>query len=111
MTLTEDDLPLQNYDRQRAGAIAAKLTAFSQHELRVIRAYEAEHEHRAVVLERIAELAVGEPWEGYDGQSADALLSALKDADATTARTVLRYEREHRARAGVIRAASARLTP
>jgi hypothetical protein len=110
MPYTEDDLPLQNYDSQRAGAIAAKLTAFSQHELRVIREYEAEHEHRAVVLDRIAELAVGEPWAGYDEQSAVAIRSALAGADARTARKVLRYEREHRARAGVIGDASARLT-
>ena len=70
MPYTEDDLPLQNYDRQRATAIAAKLTAFSQHELRVIRAYEAEHEQRAVELDRIAELSASEPWAGYDDEGA-----------------------------------------
>jgi methylmalonyl-CoA mutase cobalamin-binding subunit len=105
MPYSADDLPLQNYDRQRAGAIAAKLTAFSQRELRVIREYEAEHERRAVVLDRIAELAGGEPWDGYDDQSADAIVSALVDADVRTCRLVVLYEREHKARAQIIRAA------
>jgi hypothetical protein len=106
MPFTEDDLPLQNYDRQRAGAIAAKLAAFTQHELRVIREYEVEHERRGVVLDRIAELAVGEPWPGYDEQMAETVVGLLARADATVARRVLRYEREHRARASVIKAAT-----
>ena|ERR1700754_1136771 len=105
MPYSQDDLPLRNYDRQRATAIAAKLSAFSQQELRVIREYEAGHEQRAVVLERIAELAVAEPWEAYDEQSADAIVSALVDADPRMCRQVARYEREHKARADVIRAA------
>ena len=41
-----EDLPLRNYDRQSGDAIAAKLRAFSQRELRVIGEYEAEHERR-----------------------------------------------------------------
>jgi hypothetical protein len=107
MPYTQDDLPLRNYDRQHGSAIAAKLTAFSRHELAVIRDYEAEHQHREVVLNRIAELtAVAEPWAGYDDQSAEAILLALADADPGVARQVVRYEREHRARASVIRAAS-----
>jgi hypothetical protein len=105
MPYTEEDLPLQNYDRQRAAAIAAKLTGFSQHELRVIRDYEAERENRAVVLERIAELSGEEPWPGYDEQSAEDIATALANAEAVTVRRVLRYEREHKSRAGVIRAA------
>ena len=107
MPYTEDELPLQNYDSQRAAAIAAKLAAFSQHELSVIREYEVEHAHRAVVLDRIAELAVGEPWPGYDEQSAEAIVMALAAADPGVARRVVRYEREHRARASVIKAATA----
>src|SRR5262245_55250194 len=101
-----EDLPLRNYDRQSASAIAAKLAAFSQHELSVIRDYEVEHEHRAVVLDRIAELAVAEPWPGYDDQSADAIIVALAGAEPSVARRVLGYEREHRARASVISAAT-----
>ena len=41
MPFREDTLPLQNYDRQNAGAIAAKLSALTQDELRVIHDYES----------------------------------------------------------------------
>jgi|SRR3954451_4486921 len=109
MSYTEDDLPLQNYDRQRATAIAAKLTAFSQRELRVIRDYEVEHEQRTVVLDRIAELSASEPWPGYDEQGAGDIASALSDLDVRTCRLVVLYEREHKARAEVIRAAQRRV--
>jgi hypothetical protein len=75
----------------------------------VIRDYEVEHERRAVVLDRIAELTAGEPWNGYDDQSADEIASALADADSRTCRLVVLYEREHKARAEIIRAAQRRV--
>jgi hypothetical protein len=102
-----DDLPLRNYDRQSAGAIAAKLRAFSQRELRVIGEYEASHERRDAVLARVAELSMEEPWPGYDEQDGDAIVAALTNANATRA---IVYEREHKARAAVIAAASRALT-
>jgi hypothetical protein len=105
MSLAPDDLPIRNYDRQNAGAIAAKLQGFSQNELRAIAEYEAEHECRPTVLERIAELTADEPWPGYDEQDADAIASALAGPHRATARKALDYEREHKARALVIRAA------
>jgi hypothetical protein len=110
MPYREDTLPLQNYDRQNAGAIAAKLSGLGQHELRVIRDYEVRRENRAVVLERIAELSGDEPWPGYDEQSVEAILAALSGANDVTARRVLRYERAHKSRAGIIRAAERELS-
>ena len=100
---TAEDLPLRNYDRQSAEAIAAKLRAFSQRELRVIGEYEAAHERRDAVLARVAELSMDEPWPGYDEQDGDAIIAALTNANATRA---IVYEREHKARAAVIAAAS-----
>jgi hypothetical protein len=110
MPLTEETLPLQNYDRQNAGAIAAKLTALSQRELRVIREYESERENRREVLDRIAELSAAEPWAGYDEQDGAAIALAVAAADARTARRVLDYERTHRSRAQVVRAGTRALT-
>jgi hypothetical protein len=107
MPLTEDTLPLQNYDRQNAGAIAAKLTALSQRELRVVRDYEIERENRREVLDRIAELSMAEPWAGYDEQDGATIALAVAASDASTVRRVLAYERAHRSRAQVIRAANA----
>ena len=106
MPYREDTLPLQNYDRQNAGAIAAKLSALTQRELREIREYELARENRKVVLDRIAELTSDEPWEGYDEQDGAAIAVAVSAADPETVRFVLDYEREHRSRAQVMRAAT-----
>ena len=106
MPFREDTLPLQNYDRQNAGAIAAKLSALTQRELREIREYELARENRNVVLDRIAELTSDEPWEGYDEQDGATIAVAVAVADPETVRFVLDYEREHRSRAQVMRAAA-----
>jgi hypothetical protein len=57
-------------------------------------------------MKHVAEATVQEPWPGYDEQSADEITSALRRADAATARLVIAYERAHRSRAVVIDAAS-----
>jgi hypothetical protein len=103
---TEDDLPITDYDKQTADAIAAKLNGMSQRELRFIGAYEAKHSNRATVIDRIAKLTGEEPWSGYDEQTADEVTSALRGADAELARKVIAYERDHKSRATVIDAAS-----
>ncbi len=99
---TEDDLPITDYDKQTADAIASKLNGFSQRELRMIGAYEAKRENRATILDRIAKLTGDEPWSGYDEQTVDAITSALAGADAETARKVLAYERDHKSRSTVV---------
>ena len=108
MPFREDTLPLQNYDRQNAGAIAAKLSALTQDELRVIRDYEAQRGNRAIVLERIAELYGGEPWTGYDAQGVATSSPRGRHRSTGTPRCcVMNYERAHKARARIIRAAAA----
>jgi hypothetical protein len=103
----DDDLPLRNYDRQSGEAIAAKLRALSQRELRLIAAYEAEHERRPAVLARVAELRTDEPWPGYDEADSEAIAAHLDFANASR---VLVYEREHKARTAVIEAAARALS-
>jgi hypothetical protein len=78
----------------------------SQRELRFIGAYEAKRENRATIMDRIGKLTGQEPWSGYDEQTADEVTSALRGVDAETARKVIAYERDHKARATVIDAAS-----
>ena len=106
---TEQDLPITDYDRQTAADIATKLKGFSQRELRMIDAYERKHQNRATITDQIAKLTGDEPWSGYDEQSVDAITTALRDADADTARTVRAYERARKDRAGVIQAADQRV--
>ena len=70
MPYREDTLPLQNYDRQNAGAIAAKLSALTQRRaapdprVRACRGATAQ-----VVLDRIAELTADEPGRATTGRT------------------------------------------
>jgi ferritin-like metal-binding protein YciE len=52
----------------------------------------------------------GEPWAGYDGQTVAEVRSALARGDAEQATRVRAYERAHKNRIGVIRAAEAAST-
>ena len=105
---TEQDLPITNYDKQSADDIASKLNGFSQRELRMIDAYERKNSNRATITDKIAKLTGDEPWSGYDEQSADAIATALNDADAETAKKVVSYERGHKGRTSVIATADKR---
>jgi hypothetical protein len=57
------------------------------------------------VLERVEALRGDEPWAGYDDQSVADVTGRLSDADDATRKKVLEYERRHKDRAGVVRAA------
>jgi len=102
---SERDLPITDYDKQTAQDISAKLNGFSQRELRMIGAYEAKHENRATITDKIKKLTGDEPWSGYDEQTVDAITTVLAKADDDTARKVRSYERDHKNRAGIIGAA------
>jgi hypothetical protein len=106
---TEADLPIADYDKQSAEDVAGRLKGFSQRELRTIDAYERKRRNRATITDRVAKLLGEQPWAGYDEQSVDAITSRLGEVEAETARAVKRYERDHKDRAGVIRAAEQRI--
>ena len=101
---TEQDLPISDYDQQTAADIAAKLTGFSQRELRMIDAYERKHENRSTITDKITQLSGEEPWSGYDEQSVDAIKKGLGQIDVQQANTVRDYERDRKARAGILQA-------
>jgi uncharacterized protein (UPF0335 family) len=106
----EKDLPIKDYDAQTAADITAKLKGFSQRELRMIDAYERKHENRATITDKIAKLTGDEPWSGYDEQSVETITTALREADKDTAQSVRTYERERKARTGVLEAADQRVS-
>jgi hypothetical protein len=106
---TEDDLPIQDYDKLEAAEIASKLKGFSQRELRTIDAYERKRQNRATITDKIESLSGDEPWSGYDESSVDGVTKALREADAEAAREARTYERGHKDRSGVIEAADKRL--
>jgi hypothetical protein len=49
-------------------------------------------------------ITVEEPWDGYASQSASAIVTRLRGADAATKAVVALYERGHKNRATVLRA-------
>ena len=106
---TEDDLPIGEYDRQTPEEIVSRLRGFAQRELRLIDAYEREHENRTAITECIAALSGEEPWPGYDEQGVDGIAHALREISPDTARRVCDYERAHKERSGVLDAAAHRL--
>jgi hypothetical protein len=101
---TEHDLPIADYDNVTARNIIAKLKMVSQHDLRMLGAYEAKHANRVTITNRIATLTGTEPWSGYDEQNSAEITAALAAHDAHTASDVRSYERRHKNRADVIAA-------
>jgi hypothetical protein len=106
----ERRLPIADYDEQSAESIVAKLPTVSQHELRMIAAYEAKHEKRTAIANRIAALTSVEPWPGYDEQTVADIVATLTDHDAKSTHEVDSYERSHKDRAGVHKAVERRVT-
>jgi hypothetical protein len=107
---SEQDMPIKDYDKQTAADITAKLKGLSQRELRMIDAYERKHQNRTTIIDKVGKLTGDEPWSGYDEQSADAITTALRQTDQDTAQSVRAYERERKARVGVLQAADQRIS-
>jgi ferritin-like metal-binding protein YciE len=106
---TEDDLAIPRYDELTAEEIAGKLAALSQIELAKVDAYERKNENRTTVLSRIASLRGDEPWPGYDELTAEEVQAVLSEGDDDRAQQVRAYERSHKNRAGVMKAAEREL--
>jgi len=106
---TEEDLPIKDYDKQSAEAIAGRLAGFSQRELRMIDAYERKRENRTTITDKISKLTGDEPWSGFDELGADAVAKVVSDGNVEDAKRVRSYERGHKDRSGVIEAADRRI--
>jgi ferritin-like metal-binding protein YciE len=104
------DVPIARYDKLTADEIIGRLPELSQSELTKIDAYERANENRTTVLSRISTLRGDEPWTGYDELTAAAVVAALADADEDRAGQVRAYERSHKSRASVLKAAERELT-
>ena len=67
--------------------------------------YERRNQSRTTVLNRISSLRGNEPWPGYDELTAADVQAVLSEGDDTRAADVRSYERAHKNRAGVLKAA------
>ena len=105
----EGDLAIARYDTLTAEEITGKLAELSQIDLAKVDAYERKNQNRATVLSRISTLRGNEPWAGYDELTAADVQAALSDGDDERAAQVRSYERGHKNRAGVLKAAEREL--
>ena len=102
---SEEDLPINGYDKLTADEIVAKLSELSQIDLAKVDSYERKHQNRTTILGKITSLRGDEPWPGYDELSVAEIESVLGEGDDERATQVRSYERAHKNRAGVLKAA------
>jgi ferritin-like metal-binding protein YciE len=102
---SEEDLAIARYDALTADEITSKLKDLSQIDLAKIDSYERKHENRTTVLSRITSLRGDEPWTGYDELTAAEVQAVLSEGDEERAKRIAAYERAHKNRAGVLKAA------
>jgi len=106
---SEGDLAIPRYDTLTADEIAGKLAELSQVDLAKVDVYERRHQNRATVLDRVSTLRGDEPWAGYDELTAAEVQAVLGEGDDERAKQVRAYERGHKNRAGVLKAAEREL--
>jgi ferritin-like metal-binding protein YciE len=106
---SEGDLAIARYGELTAEEIAGKLPELSQVDLAKIDAYERRNENRTTILSRISTLRGDEPWPGYDELTAAEVQAVLAEGDDDRAKEVRSYERNHKNRAGVLKAAEREL--
>ena len=99
------DLAIARYDSLTADEITSRLPGLSQIDLAKVDAYERREQNRTTVLSRIDTLRGDEPWAGYDELNAAEVRPRSRRATRTAPRRCARYERAHKNRAGVLKAA------
>ncbi|HEY1537791.1 MAG TPA: DUF892 family protein [Solirubrobacteraceae bacterium] len=107
---SEGDLAIARYDKLTAEEISGRLPDLSQIELAKIEAYERRNQKRTTILSRVSTLRGDEPWAGYDELTADEVQAVLGEGDDDRAQQVRAYERSHKNRAGVLKAAERELS-
>jgi ferritin-like metal-binding protein YciE len=105
----EQDLAIAEYDRITADEITTKLPNLSQIDLAKIDSYERKNQNRSTVLSRITSLRGDEPWPGYDELTASEVQAVLSEGNEERVEQVRAYERSHKNRAGVLKAAERQL--
>jgi ferritin-like metal-binding protein YciE len=105
----EEDLAIAEYDRLTADEVTTKLSNLSQIDLAKIDSYERKNQNRRTVLSRITSLRGDEPWPGYDELTASEVQAVLSEGDEDRVEQVRAYERSHKNRAVVLKAAERQL--
>jgi ferritin-like metal-binding protein YciE len=106
----ESDLAIAGYDSLTADEIIARLAGLSQIDLAKIDSYERKNQNRTTILSRLTSLRGDEPWAGYDELTATEVQAVLSEGDEDRVEQVRGYERSHKNRAGVLKAAERELS-
>ena len=107
---SEGDLAIARYDSLTADEIIGRLTELSQIDLAKVDSYERRNQNRTTVLDRISTLRGDEPWAGYDELTVAEVQAVLAEGDDERVKQVRTYERAHKNRAGVLKAAERELS-
>jgi rubrerythrin len=102
---SEDDLAIAGYDSLTAEEITGKLPGLSQIDLAKVDSYERRHQDRSTIRSRVSTLRGSEPWPGYDELTVAEVEAVLAEGDDERAAETRSYERAHKNRAGVMKAA------
>jgi ferritin-like metal-binding protein YciE len=102
---SEDDLAIAGYDSLTAEEITGKLPGLSQIDLAKVDSYERRHQDRSTIRSRVSSLRGSEPWPGYDELTVAEVQAVLAEGDDERAAETRTYERAHKNRTGVMRAA------
>ena len=102
---SEEDLAIKRYDDLTADEIVGKLAELSQIDLAKIDSYERKNQNRTTILSRITSLRGREPWAGYDELTAAEVQAVLSEGNEQRVGQARSYERTHKNRAGVLKAA------
>jgi ferritin-like metal-binding protein YciE len=102
---SEQDLAIARYDKLTADEIVARLSELSQIDLAKVDSYERKNQNRTTILAKITSLRGDEPWPGYDELSVSEIQAVLGEGDDERASQIRSYERAHKDRAGVLKAA------
>ena len=106
---SEGDLAIARYDTLTADEIISRLAELSQIDLAKVDAYERKNQDRSTILGRIDTLRGNEPWPGYDELTAAEVQAVLSEGDDERVQQVRTYERAHKNRTGVMKAAEREL--
>jgi ferritin-like metal-binding protein YciE len=102
---SEEGLAIKRYDDLTADEIVGKLAELSQIDLAKIDSYERKNQNRTTILSRITSLRGREPWAGYDELTAAEVQAVLSEGNEQRVGQARSYERTHKNRAGVLKAA------
>jgi ferritin-like metal-binding protein YciE len=102
---SEDDLAIARYDTLTVEEVNGRLADLSQADLAKIDSYERRHQDRSTILGRVGTLRGSEPWPGYDELTVTEVQTVLAEGDDKLAAQTRSYERAHKNRAGVLKAA------